>query len=94
MEFVDYDKRSTSISIDAILERLETFSNAKHVHLKCRVFNETLTNIKAFIAHDIYEYNRVSKKEHSYRSSYDIVMIDYLREEEGVRTLRVTKFQM
>ncbi len=80
------------MSIDSILERLETFSNAKNLHLKCRVFNETLTNIKAFIAHDLYEYKRIPKKEHTYKGSYEIVMIDYQRNEEGIRSLIVTKF--
>lgn len=82
------------MSIDSILERLETFSNAKHLHLKCKVFNESLTNIKAFIAHDTYEYKRIPKKHHSYRGSYETVMIDYLRNDEGIRTLQVTKFQL
>ena len=92
IEEVNLDKRGTSLSILSILERLKTFENAKYVRLKFKAFREPLRDIKESIAHDVYSYQRIPKNKHSFHSSYEITMVDYERDRQGVKTLSVVKY--
>ena len=89
MRVVEIDKTHTWTSLDLILDRITQFSNAIDVTLKYRVFHDTLANIKVVVPYDVYELERVKRKNHNYKQG--VIFIEY-RRANTVATLKVKKY--
>jgi hypothetical protein len=51
-----------------------------------------MKGIRQAIPHDVYEYKRVPKNQHLYRKRYEVLMLNYNKNLEGIKTLELTKY--